>query len=134
MNKIEHLGIAVKDLKEANKTYAKLFNQEPYKLEEVESEGVSTSFFMVGKNKIELLEATNPDSAIAKFIEKKGEGIHHVAFDVDDIYAEMERLRNEGFTILNEEPKKGADNKLVCFVHPKSANGVLIELCQEISK
>lgn len=132
MNKIEHLGIAVKDLKIANTVYAKLFNQEPYKLEVVESEGVSTSFFKVGDNKIELLEATNPNSAIAKFIEKKGEGIHHVAFDVDDIYAEMERLRKEGFTILNEEPKKGADNKLVCFIHPKSANGVLIELCQEI--
>lgn len=132
MNKIEHLGIAVKNLEEANKTYAKLFNQEPYKLETVESEGVSTSFFKVGENKIELLEATNPDSAIAKYIAKKGEGIHHIAFDVDDIYAEMERLRNEGFTILNEEPKKGADNKLVCFVHPKSANGVLIELCQDI--
>lgn len=132
MNKIEHLGIAVKNLEEANKTYSKLFNQEPYKLEVVESEGVSTSFFKVGENKIELLEATNPDSAIAKYIDKKGEGIHHVAFDVDDIYAEMERLRNEGFTILNEEPKKGADNKLVCFIHPKSANGVLIELCQDI--
>jgi methylmalonyl-CoA/ethylmalonyl-CoA epimerase len=132
MKKIEHLGIAVKNLEEANTTYSKLFNQEPYKLEVVESEGVSTSFFKVGDNKIELLEATNPDSAIAKFIEKKGEGIHHVAFDVDDIHAEMERLRKEGFIILNEEPKKGADNKLVCFVHPKSANGVLIELCQEI--
>lgn len=132
MNKIEHLGIAVKNLVEANEVYSKLFNQEPYKLETVESEGVSTSFFKVGENKIELLEATNPDSAIAKFIEKKGEGIHHVAFDVDDIYAEMDRLREEGFTILNEEPKKGADNKLVCFIHPKSANGVLIELCQDI--
>lgn len=132
MKKIEHLGIAVKNLEEANKTYSKLFNQEPYKLEVVESEGVSTSFFKVGENKIELLEATKPDSAIAKFIEKKGEGIHHVAFDVDDIYAEMERLRNEGFIILNEEPKKGADNKLVCFIHPKSTNGVLIELCQDI--
>ncbi len=132
MNKIEHLGIAVKNLDEANSVYAKLFNQEPYKTEAVESEGVATSFFKVGDNKIELLEATSPDSAIAKFIEKKGEGIHHVAFDVDDIYAEMERLRGEGFIILNEEPKKGADNKLVCFVHPKSANGVLIELCQEI--
>ncbi len=132
MNKIEHLGIAVKNLVEANEVYSKLFNQEPYKLETVESEGVSTSFFKVGENKIELLEATNPDSAIAKFIEKKGEGIHHVAFDVADIYAEMERLRSEGFIILNEEPKKGADNKLVCFVHPKSANGVLIELCQDI--
>lgn len=132
MNKIEHLGIAVKNLEEANKTYSKLFNQEPYKLEVVESEGVSTSFFKVGDNKIELLEATNPNSAIAKYIDKKGEGIHHVAFDVDDIYAEMDRLRKEGFTILNEEPKKGADNKLVCFIHPKSANGVLIELCQDI--
>ncbi|MCB0402830.1 MAG: methylmalonyl-CoA epimerase [Flavobacteriales bacterium] len=132
MKKIEHLGIAVRNLEEANATYSKLFNQEPYKLEVVESEGVSTSFFLVGENKIELLEATNPDSAIAKFIEKKGEGIHHVAFDVDDIHAEMDRLRKEGFTILNEEPKRGADNKLVCFIHPKSANGVLIELCQEI--
>lgn len=132
MNKIEHLGIAVKNLEEANKTYSKLFNQEPYKLEVVESEGVSTSFFKIGENKIELLEATNPNSAIAKYIDKKGEGIHHVAFDVDDIYAEMERLRKEGFVILNDEPKKGADNKLVCFIHPKSANGVLIELCQEI--
>lgn len=132
MNKIEHLGIAVKNLEEANKTYSKLFNQEPYKLEIVESEGVSTSFFKIGENKIELLEATNPNSAIAKYIDKKGEGIHHVAFDVDDIYAEMERLRKEGFVILNDEPKKGADNKLVCFIHPKSANGVLIELCQEI--
>ncbi|TXB63862.1 methylmalonyl-CoA epimerase [Vicingus serpentipes] len=132
MEKIEHLGIAVKDLQKANEIYSKLFNQEPYKTEIVESEGVSTSFFKVGENKIELLEATNPDSAIAKFIDKKGEGIHHVAFDVEDIYAEMERLRKEGFTILNETPKKGADNKLVCFIHPKSTNGVLIELCQEI--
>lgn len=132
MNKIEHLGIAVKNLDDANSIYAKLFNQQPYKTEAVESEGVATSFFKVGENKIELLEATSPDSAIAKFIEKKGEGIHHVAFDVEDIYAEMDRLRGEGFIILNEVPKKGADNKLVCFVHPKSANGVLIELCQEI--
>ena len=132
MKKIEHLGIAVKDLETANLVYSKLFNQAPYKTEVVESEGVSTSFFKVGENKIELLEATQPDSAIAKFIEKKGEGIHHVAFDVEDIHAEMERLRNEGFTILNETPKKGADNKLVCFVHPKSAHGVLIELCQEM--
>jgi len=134
MNKIEHIGIAVKDLEKANEVYAKLFNQQPYKTETVESEGVSTSFFKAGSNKIELLEATNPNSAIAKFIEKKGEGIHHIAFDVDDIYAEMERLREEGFVILNETPKKGADNKLVCFIHPKSTNGVLIELCQEISE
>lgn len=134
MNKIEHIGIAVKNLEDANKVYAKLFNQQPYKNETVESEGVATSFFKTGENKIELLEATHSDSAIAKFIEKKGEGIHHIAFDVDDIYTEMERLKEEGFVILNEEPKKGADNKLVCFIHPKSANGVLIELCQEIGK
>lgn len=132
MNKIEHIGIAVKNLEDANAIYSKIFNQAPYKTEEVVSEHVSTSFFKVGESKIELLEATNAESAIAKFIEKKGEGIHHIAFDVDDIYAEMERLKNEGFTILNENPKRGADNKLVCFVHPKSANGVLIELCQEI--
>lgn len=132
MNKIEHIGIAVKNLNDANLIYSKIFNQKPYKTESVESEAVSTSFFMVGENKIELLEATNPDSAIAKFIEKKGEGIHHIAFDVEDIHAEMSRLKSEGFVILNENPKKGADNKLVCFVHPKSANGVLIELCQEI--
>jgi methylmalonyl-CoA/ethylmalonyl-CoA epimerase len=132
MNKIEHIGIAVKNLDEANVIYSKIFNQQPYKTESVESEHVSTSFFKIGESKFELLEATNPDSAIAKFIEKKGEGIHHIAFDVDDIYLEMERLKNEGFIILNENPKKGADNKLVCFVHPKSANGVLIELCQEI--
>ena len=133
MNKIEHIGIAVKNLDEANVVYSTIFNQQPYKTERVESEFVSTSFFKIGESKIELLEATNTESAIAKFIEKKGEGIHHIAFDVDDIFAEMERLKKEGFIILNENPKKGADNKLVCFVHPKSANGVLIELCQEIS-
>ena len=132
MRKIEHIGIAVKDIKSANDIYEKLFGAPPYKEEEVESEGVKTSFFMNGPNKIELLEATNPDSPIAKFIEKKGEGIHHIAFDVEDIEAEMERLQKEGFIILNEKPKKGADNKLVCFLHPKSTNGVLIELCQEI--
>lgn len=132
MLKIEHLGIAVKNIEQSNKLFSKLFNKAPYKLEKVESEGVSTSFFMIGESKIELLEATNPDSAIAKFIEKKGEGIHHIAFEVQDIYAEMERLKNEGFTLLNEQPKKGADNKLICFLHPKSSNGVLIELCQEI--
>lgn len=132
MNKIEHIGIAVKNLKESNSIYSKIFNQTPYKTEEVASEHVNTSFFKVGESKIELLEATNPDSAIAKFIDKKGEGIHHIAFDVEDIYAEMTRLKAEGFVILNENPKKGADNKLVCFVHPKSTNGVLIELCQEI--
>lgn len=132
MNKIEHIGIAVKNLKESNSIYSKIFNQTPYKTEEVASEHVNTSFFKVGESKIELLEATNPESAIAKFIDKKGEGIHHIAFDVEDIYAEITRLKAEGFVILNENPKKGADNKLVCFVHPKSANGVLIELCQEI--
>lgn len=132
LNKIEHIGIAVKKLETANSIYSKLFNKTPYKTEKVESEAVSTSFFQLGDSKIELLEATNETSAIAKFIEKKGEGIHHIAFDVDDIYEEMKRLKEEGFIILNDAPKKGADNKLVCFVHPKSANGVLIELCQEI--
>lgn len=131
MDKIEHLGIAVRDLEKANATYEKLFGVPPYKIEEVASEGVKTSFFKCGENKIELLEATNPDSPIAKFIEKKGEGIHHIAFDVEDIRAEMKRLEAEGFTLLNEEPKKGADNKLVCFLHPKTTNGVLIELCQD---
>ena len=132
MNKIEHIGIAVKNIEQSNDLFTKLFNKSPYKLEKVESEGVSTSFFMLGESKIELLEATNPESAIAKFIDKKGEGIHHIAFEVQDIYAEMERLKNEGFTLLNEQPKKGADNKLICFLHPKSSNGVLVELCQEI--
>ena len=132
MNKIEHLGIAVNNLKEASNLYEKLLGTECYKTEVVESEGVSTAFFNVGGNKIELLEATRADSPIAKFLEKKGEGIHHVAFDVEDILAEMERLKKEGFVLLNEVPKKGADNKLVCFVHPKGTNGVLIELCQEI--
>lgn len=134
MNKIEHIGIAVKDLESANEVYSKLFGEAPYKTETVKSEGVSTSFFKVGESKIELLEATHPESAIAKFIDKKGEGIHHIAFLVKDIKAAMEKMRNEGFIVLNEEPKKGADNKLVCFLHPKSTNGVLIELCQEISE
>lgn len=132
MLKIEHLGIAVKDLEQSNKLFSKLFGKEPYKRETVESEGVSTSFFIMGDNKIELLEATKPDSAIAKFIEKKGEGIHHVAFEVTDIYAEMKRLQEEGFTLISDQPKKGADNKLICFLHPKGTNGMLIELCQEI--
>lgn len=132
MNKIEHIGIAVKNLEESNKVFAKLFGQPAYKEEEVLSEGVKTSFFMNGPNKIELLEATNENSPIAKFIEKKGEGIHHIAFDVTDIVAEIERLKAEGFVVLNETPKKGADNKLVAFLHPKCTNGVLIELCQEI--
>ncbi len=132
MKKIEHIGIAVKDLEASNALFAKLFGAPHYKIEEVESEGVKTSFFMNGPNKIELLEATNLDSPIAKFIEKKGEGIHHVAFDVEDIISEIERLKAEGFTVLNETPKKGADNKLVAFLHPKTTNDVLIELCQEI--
>ena len=132
MDKIEHIGIAVKDLETANKIYTKLFGIPPYKTETVKSENVSTSFFKIGESKIELLEATDPESAIAKFIAKKGEGIHHIAYAVDDIVAEMKRLKNEGFVILNNEPKKGADNKLVCFLHPKSTNGVLVELCQEI--
>lgn len=134
MNKIEHIGIAVKCIKTSNEVYKKLLGIQPYKHEAVESENVITSFFQVGPNKIELLEATDPDSAIAKFIEKKGEGIHHIAFEVDDILSEMERLRNEGFILLNEMPKKGADNKLICFVHPKNTHGVLIELCQEIKE
>lgn len=132
MKKIEHIGIAVKSLETSNELFTKLFGKAPYKTEVVESEGVSTSFFLTGDNKIELLEATNPESPIAKFIEKRGEGIHHIAFDVDDIVAEMKRLESEGFVLLNKEPKPGADNKLVCFLHPKSTNGVLIELCQEI--
>lgn len=133
MNKIEHIGIAVKNLKESNTLFSKLFGEPHYKIEEVASEGVNTSFFKVGENKIELLEATKPDSPIAKFLEKKGEGIHHIAFDVTDIEAEITRLKSEGFKVINETPKKGADNKLVAFLHPKSSNGVLIELCQEIN-
>jgi methylmalonyl-CoA/ethylmalonyl-CoA epimerase len=133
MNKIEHIGIAVNSLKNAGNIYEKLLKTQVYKTEEVASEGVKTAFLQNGPNKIELLEASNPDSPIAKFIAKKGEGIHHIAFDVDDIEAEMLRLKNEGFVLLNDKPKRGADNKLVCFVHPKSANGVLIELCQEVN-
>lgn len=133
MEKIEHIGIAVKNLEESNLLFAALFGKSHYKIEEVKSEGVKTSFFDVGPNKIELLEATNPESPIAKFIAKKGEGIHHIAFAVTDIKAEITRLKSEGFTVLNEEPKLGADNKLVAFLHPKTTNGVLIELCQECS-
>ena len=132
MKNLEHIGIAVKDFAAANALFTKLLNAEPYKTEKVDSEGVNTSFFKMGEAKIELLEGLTPDSAITKFLEKKGEGIHHLAFEVEDIYAEMERLRAEGFTLLNEQPKRGADNKLVCFVHPKTANGVLVELCQTI--
>lgn len=134
INKIEHIGIAVKNVKESNKLFKKLFGKEHYKVEEVESEGVSTSFFKLGETKIELLEATNQDSPIAKFIDKKGEGIHHIAFDVSDIETETRRLEKEGFEILNKNPKAGADNKLVVFLHPKSTNGILVELCQEKNK
>ncbi|MFI5453475.1 methylmalonyl-CoA epimerase [Pedobacter sp. UC225_61] len=132
MNKIEHIGIAVKNLTNSIDIYQKLLNTDCYKTELVELEAVNTAFFKTGDNKIELLAATSPDSAIAKYIEKKGEGIHHIAFAVDDILEEMERLRNEGFVLLNDQPKKGADNKMICFVHPKETNGVLIEICQEI--
>lgn len=132
MRKIEHIGIAVKDLNQADKIYESLLGVPSYKHEEVASESVTTSFFRVGPNKIELVQSNNPRGAISKFIEKRGEGLHHIAFDVDDIVAEMARLKSEGFRLLSEEPKLGADNKLICFVHPKSANGVLIELCQEI--
>ena len=132
MNNIEHIGIAVENIEASNDLFKKLFGKPHYKEEAVESEGVKTSFFKIGSNKIELLEATNEDSPIAKFIAKKGQGIHHIAFDVDDIHAEIKRLKSEGFTVLNETPKQGADNKLVSFLHPKTSNGVLIELCQDI--
>lgn len=134
MNKIEHIGIAVNSVKQAGAVYEKLLGTSVYKIEEVASEGVKTAFLQSGPNKIELLEATSPDSPIAKFIEKRGEGMHHIAFEVIDIKAEMKRLKQEGFILLNEEPKHGADNKLVCFVHPKGTNGVLIELCQSGNK
>jgi len=133
MQKIEHIGIAVKDLDAAEKVYEKLLGTPSYKREEVVSEGVITSFFRCGMNKIELLASKDPDGVIAKFIDKKGEGIHHIAYAVVDIATEMQRLKDEGFTLLNDKPKKGADNKLICFVHPKDCNGVLVELCQEIS-
>lgn len=132
MKKLEHIGIAVKNLAQSNLLFAKLLGVEHYKIEQVASEHVNTSFFKMGETKIELLEASHPDSAIAKFIEKKGEGIHHLAFEVEDILIEMQRMEKEGFTLLNKEPKKGADNKLICFLHPKTTNGVLIELCQTI--
>ena len=132
MKNIEHIGIAVKDLEKSNQLFAALFGKPHYKIENVDSEGVKTSFFDVGTHKVELLEATSSESPIAKFIEKKGEGIHHIAFAVNDITSEIERLQKEGFTVINKTPKKGADNKLVAFLHPKSTNGVLIELCQEI--
>jgi methylmalonyl-CoA/ethylmalonyl-CoA epimerase len=132
MIKIEHIGIAVKSIAESEDIYERLLGTKSYKTEHIESENVNTSFFRIGENKIELLEATSDGSAIAKFLEKKGEGIHHIAFDVQDIEREMARLKSEGFVLINEKPKRGADNKLVCFVHPKGTNGVLIELCQEV--
>ncbi len=131
MKKIEHLGIAVENLEKANEVFKKLLGKAHYKVETVEREGVSTSFFEIGESKIELLEATNENSAIHKFIGKKGQGIHHIALAVDDILSEMKRLKEEGFILLSEEPLSGADNKLICFLHPKSTNGVLIELCQD---
>ena len=127
----EHIGIAVKDLASSVPLFEKLLNTSCYKTESVESEKVNTAFFKKGETKIELLESSQPDGVIAKYIEKKGEGMHHIAFEVADIYAEMERLKKEGFVLLNEQPKNGADNKLVCFLHPKGTNGVLVELCQE---
>jgi len=132
MNKIEHIGIAVKNLESSIDIYQRLLNTDCYKTELVASEHVKTAFLKTGENKVELLAATSLESPIAKFLEKKGEGIHHIAFLVDDILAEMDRLRKEGFVLLNDSPKKGADNKMICFVHPKEASGVLIELCQEI--
>ena len=131
MKKIEHIGIAVSDLEKANAVFAKILGKEHYKIEEVEVEGVKTSFFRVGESKIELLEAKNTNSPISKFIEKRGEGLHHIAFYVDDIKKEMKRLKDNGFELIKEHYSKGADNKLICFLHPKSTNGVLIELCQE---
>ncbi|WP_411766199.1 methylmalonyl-CoA epimerase [Winogradskyella sp. A3E31] len=132
MNKIEHIGIAVKDIEASNELFRSLFGEAHYKIEDVESEGVKTSFFKCGPNKIELLQATSEDSPIAKFLEKKGEGIHHIAFAVEDIENEIKRLKKEGFKMIHETAKKGADNKLIAFLHPKSTNGVLIELCQDI--
>ncbi len=131
IKKIEHIGIAVKNINESNELFKKLFGKDHYKIEAVESEGVNTSFFLLGETKIELLQATNETSAIAKFIEKKGEGIHHIAYEVDDIEKEMSRLKTEGFELINSVAKDGADNKKICFLHPKSTNGILVELCEE---
>ena len=134
MQHIEHIGIAVKDIEKSNELFTALFNQEPYKMEVVESEGVKTSFFQVGPNKIELLEAQHPESPIARFIEKRGEGIHHIAFAVEDIDSEISRLQRAGFKLIHDQPKKGADDKLIAFLHPKSTGGVLVELCQDVRK
>jgi methylmalonyl-CoA/ethylmalonyl-CoA epimerase len=131
MLKVEHIGIAVNNLADSIPLFSKLLNASCYKTETVESENVKTAFFKTGDTKIELLESSVPSGVIARFIEKKGEGIHHIAFEVEDIVTEMQRLKNEGFILLNETPKDGADNKLVCFLHPKNTNGVLVELCQE---
>jgi methylmalonyl-CoA/ethylmalonyl-CoA epimerase len=132
MLKVEHIGIAVRTLADSVPLFEKLLNSQCYKTETVESEKVNTAFFKKGETKIELLESTDANGVISKFIEKKGEGLHHIAFDVENIQSEMERLKNEGFVLLNDKPKPGADNKLVCFLHPKNTNGVLIELCQSI--
>lgn len=129
---IEHIGIAVSDAQNATQTFTKLLNQAPYKQEQVQTEKVNTIFFQVGETKIELLEATEPESVIAKYIEKRGQSMHHIAIEVSDIAAEMKRLQSEGFVFINESPKQGADNKLICFLHPKSTCGVLVELCQTI--
>ena len=134
MNKIEHIGIAVKNIRESNSLFEKIFNKPNYKIEEVTTEGVITSFFKVGETKIELLQASSPDSPIAKFIKDRGEGVHHIAFEVDDIDSEIQRLLSEGFEVINKESKDGADNKKISFLHPKSTNGVLIELCQKKSE
>jgi methylmalonyl-CoA/ethylmalonyl-CoA epimerase len=131
IRKIEHLGIAVQDIQASNALFEKLLNTAPYKMEVVEREGVMTSFFQLGESKVELLQATHPDSPIAKYLEKNKQGIHHIALDVDDIYAEMARLEKEGFVLLSNEPTPGADGKIIVFLHPKSTNGVLIELCQD---
>jgi methylmalonyl-CoA/ethylmalonyl-CoA epimerase len=131
MNKIEHLGIAVRELSKAQEVFNLLLNKEPYKMEQVEREKVNTLFYELGESKIELLESTDKDGTISKFIEKRGEGFHHVAFAVDDIVFEMTRLKNAGFELLSDEPKSGADNKLICFLHPRSTGGLLIELCQD---
>lgn len=134
MQKIDHIGIAVSSLSQAIPLYEALLNTPCYKTEMVETEQVETAFFATGPNKIELLSSTHPEGVIARFISKKGEGLHHIAFAVNDIFAEMERLKTAGFTLLNDTPKKGADNKLICFLHPKNTHGVLIELCQDITE
>ena len=132
MKKIEHIGIAVTDINKSNELFSKIFGKENYKSEIVESEGVITSFFQIGENKIELVKASNPDSPISKYLQKNREGMHHIAFEVEDIIKEIARLKGEGIRLLTDTPKKGADNKLICFLHPKDTNGVLIELCQAI--